>query len=508
MADFATQSDLVVQQVRDASDLAGQAYLQAREALDTLAASSEALNLTVVDTSIGDNAGINWTVDVIPPANPIEPDYETGAPTAPTIPDITTPAPITVDTLPDWDADLSGTPTAMPALSLSAVATLNTLPEISTIVPVIDVALLDTDFSFTEPVYVERVSTEVEAGVKRVLGGDLGLPVAYWDALWAQSAGDLARQQVGRLRNARNRGAASYWPLPSETVLAASREIQDEGARSLQINRLQQAVAQATMAREDFWNAISQGIAYENQWIAASQQAAGRALAAAEQLTAVKIQVHNANIQRYNSLIEAAKTDGSLSDLRVKRILEQQRAELEENAMEIEQDKQTVSRYQATWQGWQIDTQAQITNLAEQVKRWNSQTDAHARYQALDQQKAQLDLSSYTAQLGAIDSIARATSAVLSARTGAADFDLRAQLGDFSTDTAKNNVELERTKITQAAQEAAARIDVAQAQWINGQGLSIQQRIAELAFGYAQAAVAAADVGLSSSVGISLSGAA
>jgi hypothetical protein len=115
--------------------------------------------------------------------------------------------------------------------------------------------------STISPIVAATVAEQVKTELARVLGGDLGIPSSIWTALWVQAAGDLARQQVGRLRQARNRGAASFWALPSESVLAASRAIADEGARTLQLDRLQKAIAEGQMKQADFWKAVEQGLA-------------------------------------------------------------------------------------------------------------------------------------------------------------------------------------------------------------------------------------------------------
>lgn len=502
MATPSSQSDLVVQRIQDMADLATTATVEARRYLQDLATGVSWTGSALIDVNIGSDADISWDTTVAAPASPVEPDYSGEAPTAPTVDSVTTPAAIGVADRATWDADLTGAPSDMAAMALSSVPVLEALPEIAAVTPTIDVALLDADFAFTEPTYTERVSPTVKTELLRVLGGDLGIPQTVWDGMWSEVSGSVARQLVGRLRTARNRGAASYWALPSETVLAEANRISDESAMELQRARFEQAWRQAVMAREDFWQAISQGIAYEQQWIAAHQQMAGRALAAAEQLVGLKVQVHNLNIVRFNALLEAARIEGTLDDLKVQRILKKQAALLQANAMEIDQDKQVVTRYQAKYQGFQIATTAQITNLAEQVKRYSAEVDADARYQALRQAKSQLDVNVYTSQLGAIESVARATAAVLQARTGAATFDLQKQATVFQTDVEKNRAALEVARITQAAQEAAARLDISQAEWAEGQATSTKQRIAELAFGFAQAAFAGADVSLGSSVSV------
>lgn len=514
MATFETGSNLVVSEIQDKSDLADSTISLAKTYLaDLAAAGGSDLNLTVVDVNIANAGDLTWSDPDTLPTAPVEPDYAADVvdPGGPDIGDVTIPTAVgSVDDMPDWEDPAATPPDAMPevpgSLAMTAPTDLDELPDITAVAPIIDVGVLDDEFAFSEPVYVERVSGAVQANIEYVLSGNLGLPDAYWTSLWESAANDLARQQVGRQRNARNRGAASYWPLPSETVLAEQRRIDDEGVRSVQLDRLEKAKAQAVFAREDFWQAISQGIAYENQWIAAHEQMAARALSAAEQLHGLKVQVHNANVARYNAALEAAKLDGTIEDMQVKRTLSKHQALLSQNGVEIEQDKQRVARYQAQYQGYGLERDAYTSKIAAQVQMFNSQVDGAAKFEALKQEKNKLDLDKYGKQLAEIEAVASATASVLQARTGAQEFDLRKLMSDFSISESKNKLNLEVSRINQAAQEAAARIDVAQAQWAGGQGVAVKQSVAELAFGYAQAALAASDVSLGASYGISLSG--
>lgn len=298
-----------------------------------------------------------------------------------------------------WDVDLSGTPEALAAPVLSAVAQLNALPLIDVVTPTMDVALLEGEFVFAETSYVERVSTEIEANIKTALGGQLGLPQGYWDALWAEVSNDLARLQVGELRNARNRGAATHWGLPTEAVLAASRAIQDEGARKLQAARLEQAKQHAVMAREDYWQAITQGITYEKMWIDQSDKVNQRALAAAEHAIAMSIQVHNSNITQFNARLATAQLAGTIDEMKVKRLLSKHSQELQSNAMEISQDKALIERWLGEWQGFDTEHKLEIAEVSERVKAWNTEIGARVSVAGLELDTTKTNVGRYQAIL-------------------------------------------------------------------------------------------------------------
>jgi hypothetical protein len=198
--------------------------------------------------------------------------------------------------------------------------------------------------------------------------------------------------------------------------------------------------------------------------------------------------------------VEAAKADGSIQDMNVRRYLEYHGATLKEFGMELEQQGHVVSRYQAELQGYEIPKSVQITNMAEQVKMFSAQIDATTRYETLIRSVDKLKLERYTSLVGEIDTISRATAAVLDARTGVGTFTLSTQTAASNEENNQNQIRVEVAKVTQAAQEAAAKLDIGQAQWAEGQANDTKLNIAQLAFGFAQAAFAGADVSLGSAV--------
>lgn len=514
MATFIEQSDLVYRTVQDLSSLAEATYNEARNTLDDLSNGVTELPLSYINPDIGAETVITWGADITPITASTVPtyveDYIATLPAdAPTVPEVTV-------TLTDLEAlaptldplETPDAPTGIGILEFAALPTLGTLPTIDTVVPVVDVAVLEAAFEYDEPVYTPELKSDLKAELLRVLGGDLGIPQAYWDALWAKSAGDLARQQVGRLRNARNRGAASYWALPGEAVLSASRLIQDEGARSLQINRLQQAVTQATMAREDFWAAVEKGITFEAQWIGMFETMAARSLAAAEQLVNVKIQVHNANVNRFNLLLEQSKTEVEIDRIEIDAVLRVFEGQLKGAEVDIQQQKARIEKYQTEWQAKNQRESTLVQAFGESVRAWSSQIDAEIKAAKFPLERAQIEAQIHGTLFGAVGAMAQATQAVVGAEVESKKAVLASEVANLERDKTHATTTVQIGQLTQAAQEAKVRMDIAQAQWLGGQSNDIKQRIAELAWGYAQATMAASDVSMGSNVGISLSGAA
>lgn len=252
MANFSTQSDLVVQTITANKALASASYYEAKEAFDNLVAIITDLPATVVVPDIGTQAVTPWSATVVP-----------------------------------------------------------------------------EEIAFN----TEAIDDSI-AALSSVLSGSLLLPASYWDTVWAGVSGDLARQLVAALRNARNRGAASYWQLPSEAVLVSSRKLQDEALKSLQSARFQQAVQQAIMAREDYWKAIQSIV--ENTIKKISAQAEVRKTFLSENLGLLEIEKQQNSVE-----IDKAKLDQSAQETEVQLTITQAQwlsglmAKLKQSAAEL-----------------------------------------------------------------------------------------------------------------------------------------------------------------------------
>jgi hypothetical protein len=361
-----------------------------------------------------------------------------------------------------------------------------------------DVDMLSGDFSFSEPAYTERMP-EVQTELRRVIEGDLGLSQEYWDAMWANVSGDIAAQQVGALRNARNRGAATYWGLPTEAVLTASRAVMDDGERKLQQARFEQAKQQAELARQDFWSAVEKAIAYEQQWINFFDQVTMRAFNAAKEAVNTRIAYHNANIGLYNAQLEHAKFTQSENQLPFANTLKGYAAELQEMSVSIEADKQKVARYLAGWNAYEVENKIWMSQTAEKIKWWATQSDAHTKYLGAQSDKAKIDLSYYGALIGRVETVAKAVAAMANTEFQAEQVALGKANLSLEEYTKKNAIYLDVAKITQAAQEIDAKLQIQQTQWLGGQGNALLQELSQLAIGLAQSLITVSDVNLGSS---------
>ena len=520
MPTVAEASDRIYQKHDDVVSEAEAQIAVAESRLSELAAVAVELPLTLVNTTIGQSVSLTWTNTPTLPTHVdlTEPDINAAVPDLATeVPD--TAADVGQSPLADGDApDPDVTDGDMPYTDWGECMTdsLDTPVAPTSLASAYQIAPCDTipdeydwnaegaGFTFDEPAYQARFivsdTDQVRDEVSRVLAGDLGLPAEYWENLWAETAGQHGRLLAGRLRRARNSGAASYWPLPSEAVIAPAREMADEAHRLASVEAMKQAQARAVMAREDFWQAVTQAIQWERLWSDAHQQIGARALQAAQQTTSLRVQAHNANVARFNALIAHEQVQLGADEARVRAELENYRNTLAYNDQLLRKEQAEVARFEARVRAWSAEKQVLVSEVAEEVRLWLGKGDLKRQWEELKLRKTGVDVERYRALVERVQTVNASTAALFNARTGAFQADVAGQVALFETDKAQNAAELDKARIDQAAQEAKARIDVAQAQWIGGQSQAVAEAVARLAEHLAASMFSAAAVNLSGSL--------
>lgn len=505
MATYGTQSDLVVKTVQDLNDLRTATYNLATNSLEDLKNAIVDLPLTVIDTDIGTALSINWSA-IIPTAptitEPIYPDLADIS-EVPIIDAITQPATVEIDTAPTWNVVIDSVPTA-PTISWPEVPVLDTLPIIDTVIPTISIEALSAEFSYTNPVYTVQLE-DLKTGISGVLNGNLGLPTVHWDAIWTRSAADIAKIQVTKLRKNRNSGAASWWSLPSETVLSQTREITDETTRSLQLDRLEKAVQEAVFAREDFWKGIDAALKYEELFINIHIESAKRALAAATETVNSLIAVYNANLAGYTFILEKAKTEVEIDKITYEALIAKYQAVAQMYAAQITRYTGEIDLYRSKIEGYKVEKGLLIENLAEQVKYWNGVVDQDVKYKTLIKDVNDLELKAYTSEVEGYVGIYNAANSYLEAQIKAAKYPAEYATLETDLDKAKNQIEIAKGELIVRSQEAKSRIDVAQAQWANSLYIENYGKVAEFNYSYAQAIATVSDVSLSAGTNYGLS---
>jgi hypothetical protein len=502
MASYGTQSDLVVQTVRDLNDLRTATYNLATTSLEDLKQAIVELPLTIIDTDIGAQIDINWTAVIPTTPTVVEPTVPDIADVSslPTIGDVTQPAEVDVGTAPVWSVSLDTVPTA-PSITWPTAPTFDELPTIDTVVPVISVEALSAAFSYIDPTYSIEIEN-LKQSITGVLNGNLGLPASYWEDIWQRASGTIAKVAVGKLRQSRNRGAASWWSLPSEAVLSAARQIQDETAKSLQLDRLEKAVQEAVFAREDFWKGMDAAIKYEELFLTAHQQMAARTLEAAKETVNSLIAVYNANLAGFTFILEAAKTEVEIDKITYEALTAKYQALAQMYAAQVQQSEGEIKLYASKLDGYKIEKELLIQNAAEQVKYWNGVVDADIKYKTLIQSVDDLKVKAYTADTQGFAAIYNAANSLYDLRIKGAKYPAEYAQIEASLDEAKNKIEIEKGRLITESQKAKAQLDVTQSQWIQANALENISKVAEFNYSYAQAIATVSDVSLSAGTDI------
>ena len=172
-------------------------------------------------------------------------------------------------------------------------------------------------------------------------------------------------------------------------------------------------------------------------------------------------------------------------------------------SVSIEADKQKVARYLAGWNAYEVENKIWMSQTAEKIKWWATQSDAHTKYLGVQSDKAKIDLSYYGALIGRVETVAKAVATMASTEFQAEQVALGKANLSLEEYTKKNAIYLDVAKITQAAQEIEAKLQIQQVQWLAGQGNTLLQEMATLAIGLAQSLITVSDVnlGASSSLG-------
>ena len=149
--------------------------------------------------------------------------------------------------------------------------------------PTLDSLNAHPTFSYTDGGYTDLLKTEIDTALSNVFGGTTIVPTAIWDAIYTRAKGKLTLAQTGRDWEASNFGANLGWSYPSQVTNARLDRSQEQTDRETIALVVEQAIQEARERHTDYWNAVQQGVAFENIWIQEYQQREGRALEAAVQ---------------------------------------------------------------------------------------------------------------------------------------------------------------------------------------------------------------------------------
>jgi len=309
--------------------------------------------------------------------------------------EVPTDAPIaSVVTIPDAPVITLPTEPTLRDLTLPSVPTV-TLPTFTATAPINTAVSPGNTFSYEYEDYTTQMPTLV-ARIKEMLAGGTGLPAAIWNALWEKARGREDLTAAKAVAEATDEWAGRGFSLPAGVLDKTIQGIrQDNQDASNQLSR-DIAIEQAKMEVENIRFAVSQGIAYEGQYINLHMQEMQLAYETAKYTVEAAISVYNAQISAYNAELQAY-----IAETQVHRTL-------------IEAEMANIELYKAQLEGQKligdINQQdidlytARIGALLSEIEIYKGELDGVRTLVEVD--KVQVD--TFTARVGAFEAQVRA----------------------------------------------------------------------------------------------------
>ena len=259
--------------------------------------------------------------------------------------------------VPDYDEPISPMLNAVVIEPISDV----TLPDFDVNTNILAPSYGVTSFEFTNAQYTDDQIGELKTEISRVLNGDLGIPDYIWDAIWGRAQGRVSRSALSRVRQAQRDWAKRGWDMPGLGALEQVQSARSEGFKEASNLALENSVQATMLAREDFWNAVQQGVSLQTmligEWNAFYERELRGAVAQQELIVAVlnaNVALFNGKVVQINAeiAVKRLQLEGALATLEVDRLKIQRAIAIQEV------DKTAVELYNAQWRG--VQTQVSI----------------------------------------------------------------------------------------------------------------------------------------------------
>jgi hypothetical protein len=354
------------------------------------------------------------------------------------------PVPSTV-TIPDAPVITLPTEPTLQDLTLPSVPTVS-LPEFTATAPLNTVAAPGETFSFDYVDYATEMPTLV-ARIKEMLAGGTGLPAAIWNALWEKARGREDQTAAKAVAEATDEWAGRGFSLPAGVLDKNIQGIrQGNQDASNQLSR-DIAIKQAEMEVENIRFAVSQGIAYEGQYINLHMQEMQLGYESAKYTMEAAISVFNARVTLYNTDVQAY-----IAESQVYRTL-------------IEAEMANVELYKAQLEGQKligdINQQdidlytARIGALLSAIEIYKGELDGVRTLVEVDK----VQVESFTARVGAFEAQVRANESEVKAYSARVAAEL-AKSEIYSTEIDAFSSLVTAYKTGNEAQIAAKRLEI------------------------------------------------
>jgi hypothetical protein len=393
---------------------------------------------------------------------------------------IAAPAAMTAQTAPVWSDTLPTEPGDAPAVTALTVAELETLtlPTFAVTVPAEDIGTLVAPFEFTDESYTGRMDGRVEATLHRVLDGEPVIGSDVFRGLRDQAAAGLAAAYADELIGA-GTACGMLGELPGEALIARVDAATTKYRKGLQAADLTFALKQAETWREDFWKGIDAAHAYEGLWSALHVQEIGRRLQAATAAVQAAATVHNANVARYNLLLQRLTAEIAVSAEHRARLLatiEDHKERLAHRASDLQEADIRLRRWLGLWEGYKAAAGASATVFAEKVRVFTAAVEQNKALASLDVEavkvmleKEQAITQRFSADWAAIGAHAGAVQALVTANAVPAELQIKNESGRLAADAQRLALVEQDARLNLAAGTTEAQLAMEYLKFVEGQ---------------------------------------
>lgn len=356
-----------------------------------------------------------------------------------------------------------------------------------------------TPYSYTPgPEYASSLLSALKTTLEGRLAGGTGLPEAVEKAIWDRARDRETRLALGNEAEIQRAAEALGFSLPPGVLAAQLREAQKNYYDKLSELSRDVAVKQAELEQANLKDTISSGMQLESQLIEYSWKVEQLSFETAKQYADNAIQVHNASVEQYRTLLASYETysknyntiiQGELAKVEVYKarlageqakadinrvLVDQYKASIESGMSQVEIYRAQVGAAQTLVQLEQTKIAAAAEQVRGYVARVNAETAKVEAYKAQVQAEAtrvdvfKVKADAFSAKVGAQAEEARAQLARYNALVQAKTSEWEAYRVQVQTEGERikslgvqSNALLDGYKAETAAIEAKARMHTA-----------------------------------------------
>lgn len=244
-----------------------------------------------------------------------------------------------------------------------------TIPQFEGELPVIDLAELQNTFFYSEAQYESETLTELKTALATYAAdGKTGLPDEIVERIWNQAKLRTESENEKIYEEALSFWAARGFNFPPGMLAARLADARVEISRAMADVNEKLTIEQARLAQENTKFVLDTIVKLEALLMENAGRVADRALEASKVGIQVGVEIYNANIARYNLMLDTYKTAAAVYESRIRAAV----MELEEYKSRLEAVKMV-----GELQMYQVDIyKAQVSGVAAMIELYKSEMQA------------------------------------------------------------------------------------------------------------------------------------